>query len=121
LQVASLLGYRPRLDACANCGGPLSSRRLFSAVRGGLLCDNCGPREPGTITLSADALGGLGLLLSRPVQEAGDYVEIRRWGELLRVVDIFLRTHFQKFRGLRSLEVLRALPGAEAESGHAVE
>jgi hypothetical protein len=54
------------------------------------------------------------LLLSRPVIEAGDYVEIKRWGELLRVVELFLRTHFQRFHGLRSLEVLRSLPGAEA-------
>jgi DNA repair protein RecO (recombination protein O) len=117
LQVASLLGYRPRLDACANCGGPLSSRRLFSAQRGGLLCDKCGPREPGTVTLSADALAGLVLLLSRPVIEAGDYVEIKRWGELLRVVELFLRTHFQRFHGLRSLEVLRSLPGDEGNPG----
>src|SRR5262252_5041201 len=41
LQVASLLGYRPRLDACAECGGMLSPRRLFSPVRGGLLCERC--------------------------------------------------------------------------------
>jgi DNA repair protein RecO (recombination protein O) len=113
LQVASLLGYEPRLDACAGCGGALSPRRLFSAARGGMMCDACAAREPGVIALSADALGALALLLSRPVGEAGDYVEIRRWGELLRVVEAFLRMHFERFRGLRSLEVLRALPGAE--------
>jgi DNA repair protein RecO (recombination protein O) len=115
LQVASLLGYRPRFDACANCGGALSARRLFSAARGGMLCDACAAREPGTIALSADALAGLVLLLSRPVTEAGDYVEIRRWGELLRVVEAFLRMHFQRFRGLRSLEVLKVIePGRDA-------
>jgi recombinational DNA repair protein (RecF pathway) len=113
--VASLLGYRPRFDACANCGGALSARRLFSAARGGMLCDACAAREPGTIALSADALAGLVLLLSRPVTEAGDYVEIRRWGELLRVVEAFLRMHFQRFRGLRSLEVLKVIePGRDA-------
>ena len=56
LQVASLLGYRPRLDACAECGGALSQRRLFSPARGGLLCDRCVGGEPGTVALSADAL-----------------------------------------------------------------
>ncbi|HTO92491.1 MAG TPA: DNA repair protein RecO [Candidatus Sulfotelmatobacter sp.] len=110
LQLASLLGYRPRLDACASCGGALSPRRWFSAARGGLLCDSCAAREPGVITLSADALGGLALLLSRPVTEAGDYVELNRWGELLKVVEAFLRTHFDRFHGLRSLEVLKSLP-----------
>jgi DNA repair protein RecO (recombination protein O) len=118
LQVASLLGYRPRLDACATCGGAISPRRLFSAARGGLLCGRCAAVETGTISLSADALGGLALLLSRPVGEAGQWLElgrVRGTGEILRVVEAFLRHHFQRFRGLRSLEVLRSLPGFEAE------
>ena len=117
LQVSSLLGYRPRLDACANCGGVISARRVFSAARGGLLCDACAATEPGAITLSADALGGLALLLSRPVGEAGQWLalaEVRRTGEILRVVEAFLRHHFQRFQGLRSLEVLRSLPGIES-------
>jgi DNA repair protein RecO (recombination protein O) len=115
LQVASLLGYRPRLDACANCGGALSPRRRFSPARGGLLCDGCASAEPGVITLSADALAGLALLLSRPVGEAGEYLELRRSGEILRVVESFLKHHFQRFQGLRSLEMLRSLPGARSE------
>lgn len=110
LQVASLLGYRPRLDACANCDGALSPRRLFSPARGGLLCDRCAASEAGAITLSADALAGLALLLSRPVAEAGTYLELRRAGEIQRVVEAFFRFHFQRFHGLRSLEMLRALP-----------
>jgi DNA repair protein RecO (recombination protein O) len=116
LQVASLLGYRPRLDACANCGGALSPERLFSPARGGLMCVGCGAREPGLVRLSADALAGLALLLSRPVGDAGEFLEVRRTGEILRVVDQFLRHHFQRFQGLRSLEVLRALPGATEEN-----
>ena len=116
LQTAGLLGYRPRLDACANCGGAISPRRLFSPARGGLLCDACVATEPGAVTLSADALAGLALLLSRPVGEAGDWLElseVRRTGEILRVVEAFLRHHFQRFQGLRSLEVLRSLPGSD--------
>jgi DNA repair protein RecO (recombination protein O) len=110
LQVASLLGYRPRFDACAGCGGALSARRLFSPARGGLLCDRCAAAEPGAVALSADALAGLALMLSRPVAEAGQYLELRRAGEILRVVEAFLAHHFQRFRGLRSLEMLRSLP-----------
>jgi DNA repair protein RecO (recombination protein O) len=116
LQTASLLGYRPRLDACANCGGAISPRRLFSPARGGLLCDGCAASEPGAVTLSADALAGLALLLSRPLRDAAvwlELAEVRRAGELLRVVDAFLRHHFQRFQGLRSLEVLRSLPGSD--------
>lgn len=116
LQVASLLGYRPRLDACAQCGNAISPRRLFSPSRGGLLCDACAASEGGAVTLSADALAGLSLLLSRPVRDAGDWLElaeVRRTGEILRVVEAFLRHHFQRFSGLRSLEVLRSLPGSD--------
>ncbi len=61
------------------------------------------------VYLSPDALASLSLLLSRPMLEAGDYIELPRAGELLRVIEDFFRTHFQRFRGLRSLEVLRGL------------
>jgi DNA repair protein RecO (recombination protein O) len=117
LQVASLMGYRPRLDACAGCGAPLSPRRLFSPARGGLVCDRCAAAEPGTIQLSADALAGLALLLSRPVEQAGEFLEVKRTGEIQRVVEAFLMHHFQRFRGLRSLELLRALPGVGEDEG----
>jgi len=109
LQVASLLGYRPRLDACVTCGGELSPRRVFSPGRGGMLCDRCAAGEAGAILLSADALAGLTLLLSRPVAEAGEYLEVKRAGEISKVVEAFLRHHFQRFDGLRSLEMLRSL------------
>jgi DNA repair protein RecO (recombination protein O) len=112
LQVASLLGYRPRLDRCAGCGNALSPERLFSPARGGLLCDECAAGS-GAIRLSADALAGLALLLSRPVREAGEYLEVKRSGEILRVVEAFLRHHFQRFQGLRSLELLRSLTTPE--------
>jgi recombinational DNA repair protein (RecF pathway) len=97
------------LDACAVDGRPVSQRRLFSPGRGGLVCDVCANREGGVIVLSAEALASFSLLLDRPVGDAGEYIEIQRSGELLRVVEDFLRTHFQRFRGLRSLEVLKSL------------
>jgi len=109
LQLASELGYRPRLDRCAVDGKPVSQRRVFSPARGGLLCDGCAAREGGVVVLSAEALASLSLLLSRPLLEAGDYVELPRAGELLRVIEDFFRTHFQRFQGLRSLEVLRGI------------
>lgn len=121
LQVAIAMGYRPRLDACASCGGGLSPRRLFSAARGGLLCDRCAASEPGVVALSADGLAGLALLLSRPVAEAGEFVELRRAGEIQRVVEAFLRWHFQRFQGLRSLEVLRAIEAGGAAPGLAAD
>lgn len=119
LQVAIALGYRPRLDACAGCGAALSPRRLFAPARGGLLCERCAASEPLVIVLSADALAGLSLLLTRPVAEAGDFVPVPRAAEIQRVVEAFLRAHLQRFQGLRSLEVLRSLatPPLAADAG----
>ncbi len=114
LQLASELGYRPRLDQCAVDGEPVSQRRAFSPTRGGLLCDRCAAHEGGVVFLSPEALASLALLLSRPVLEAGEYVELPRAGELLRVIEDFFRMHFQRFQGLRSLEVLRVLEAPEA-------
>jgi DNA repair protein RecO (recombination protein O) len=114
LQVASLLGYRPRLDACAQCGRPLSPERLFSPALGGMLCDPCAAAGGGVVRISVDALAGLSLLLSRPLAEAGDYVEVKSAGEILRVIEAFLRHHFQRFQGLRSLEMLRGLQGPDS-------
>src|SRR5262249_62385752 len=109
LQLASELGYRPRLDQCAIDGRPVSQRRAFSPAGGGLLCAACAGREGGVVFLSPDALGSLALLLSRPLLEAGDFLEVPRAQELLRVIEDFFRTHFQRFQGLRSLAVLRTL------------
>jgi len=117
LQLASELGYRPRLDQCAVDGRPVSQRRVFSPARGGLLCDTCAAREGGVVRLSAEALASLALLLSRPLLEAGEFVELPRAGELLRVTEDFLRTHFQRFQGLRSLDVLRGLDAAPEPPG----
>lgn len=113
LQLASELGYRPRLDACAVDGRPVSQRRVFSPQRGGLLCDTCAAREGGVVLLSAEALASFALLLSRPVTDAGDYIELARAGEVQRVIEDFLRAHFQRFQGLRSLEVLRSVEPGE--------
>jgi DNA repair protein RecO (recombination protein O) len=112
LQVAGLLGYRPRLDACVGCEGELSTRRVFSPSRGGMLCDRCAAAEAGAIRLSADALAGLSLLLSRPLEQAGEWLEVKRSGEIFKVVESFLRHHFQRFEGLRSLDLLRSLDEA---------
>jgi len=117
LQLASELGYRPRLDACAIDGRPVSQRRLFSPARGGLVCDGCAAREGGVVVMSAEALASLALLLSRPVGDAGLYAEVERGPELLRVVEDFLVAHFQRFRGLRSLEVLRSLDAKPFAAG----
>lgn len=51
LRLLTMLGYRPQLEECAACGGPLTARPgqplLFHSGHGGLLCLECGRDEGG--------------------------------------------------------------------------
>lgn len=125
-----VLGYRPELVHCVGCNGAKGnghrgngakvsaiadetpeSRSGFwwSALRGGLLCGRCAAIEPTAAPLSADCRAGLVELLRgnlppslpRPL---GD--------ELARTLDGFLRAHLPRYRGLRSLKVVRELTAA---------
>ncbi len=54
------LGYSPRLDACATCGGELfpngMTRAAFSPAAGGTLCPLCGPSSPDRRSITVNAL-----------------------------------------------------------------
>ncbi len=117
MQAAALLGYRPVLDRCAGCQRPVAREAHFAAERGGLLCANCASREPGAIRLSLAAVADLSRLASADLA-AGPPPPAGRPGELLRILEVFLQAHFQRFTGFRSLELLRELrlPDAEGET-----
>jgi DNA repair protein RecO (recombination protein O) len=79
---------------------------FWSALRGGLLCARCAGTEPTAIPLSADCRAELGELLAGGLITAlprplGD--------ELARTLDGFLRAHLPRYRGLKSLKVVRDL------------
>ena len=46
IKASGLMGYRPVLEECAQCGGALTGRLLFSAKTGGLLCELCSAADP---------------------------------------------------------------------------
>jgi DNA repair protein RecO (recombination protein O) len=106
VQAAGLLGYRPVLDVCAGCGREAGASRAFSAARGGLLCDRCAAHEAAAIRLSAEGLTDLRRLLDH--DWTSETPRTARAGELLRVMEVYLQTHFQNFAGFRSLELLRS-------------
>lgn len=108
MQAAALLGYRPVVDRCAVCSLPLTGHPVFAAERGGLACERCAPGEPGAIRLSVGAAETMRRLLDTDLA-AGPPSPAARSGELLRVLEVFLQTHFQRFAGFRSLELLREL------------
>jgi len=57
IQLLDLLGYRPHLFECANCGREIKAEdQFFSAALGGVLCPACGYGLPGVWNVSVEAL-----------------------------------------------------------------
>ena len=57
LRLLDLLGYRPHLFECANCGKEIKAEdQFFSAAQGGALCPACGVGLPGAWSVSVEAL-----------------------------------------------------------------
>jgi len=113
VQAAGLLGYRPVLDACAGCGRDPGPSRAFAPARGGILCDRCAAQEATGVRLSAEGLAELRQLLQHDWQEPPPRTS--RAGELLKVMEVYLQTHFQRFPGFRSLELLRSFEAPRKE------
>ncbi len=57
VQMLGLLGFRPRLFECANCGETVQPvDQFFSPAAGGVLCPKCGNGLPGAWPVTVDAL-----------------------------------------------------------------
>jgi DNA repair protein RecO (recombination protein O) len=66
LHLLSLLGYRPQLFQCVNCGESIEEQdQYFSAELGGLLCPNCRQVDVKARPISAPAVKVLRFLQSR--------------------------------------------------------
>ena len=57
VRLLDLLGFRPHLFECANCGEPIRPvNQYFSPAAGGVLCPKCGAGLPGVWNVSMEAL-----------------------------------------------------------------
>lgn len=63
VRLMSLLGYRPQLERCARCSALVGSAWRFDVSIGGLLCRECRPSAAHQVTVSADAVRLMRLLL----------------------------------------------------------
>jgi DNA repair protein RecO (recombination protein O) len=85
VRLLDLLGYRPHLFECANCGREIKAEdQFFSASQGGVLCPACGVALPGAWSVSVEALRYLrhfqrsdyaGAQRARPAPEVQSEVE----------------------------------------------
>lgn len=65
LRLLAELGYRPSLEHCVNCGGPLAGSRIrFSPNAGGALCGNCLGEDESGAMVSRGALETMRHLLT---------------------------------------------------------
>ncbi len=84
-----LLGFMPRVDDCASCGGKLPARPAFSPRIGGALCAACAPADPGARLVSAGGLKMLARLAEGTIPLESLNVEGRIGADLRAAFDLF--------------------------------
>lgn len=101
LRVAAMLGYAPRVDACAKCAA--TDVVCFGVQEGSVLCGRCGDSSPSSIAVDTETLALLrslerGSLPRRPGLQACRVFS--------QIVESFLAYHIDRYRSLRSLRGL---------------
>jgi len=57
VRLLDLLGFRPQLFQCANCGREIQPQnQFFSPLAGGVLCPSCGTGLPGVLDVETETL-----------------------------------------------------------------
>ena len=93
MRLLDLLGFRPQLFECANCGKEIvAEAQFFSAALGGAVCPNCGRGLPGLWSISVEALKYL-----RHFQrsEYRDAVRARPEEEVRMEIETVMQGYFQ--------------------------
>jgi DNA repair protein RecO (recombination protein O) len=121
MRLLDLLGFRPQLFHCVQCGNEIQPEdQFFSAAQGGVLCPTCGVNAPGARPISMQALKFL-----RHYQRSS-YSEAKRAHPAsahYREMEILLQYYLTYLleRGLNTPEFLRRvkmdLPGGDQAQG----
>ena len=112
LKTCGLLGYRPEIERCVGCGkttGPMK----FSPQLGGLVCGACAAASWGAAPMSDRALERFRFLSASSltgVSAAG--LSHPSENEIGRMMDAFLGYHVERYKGIKSLQMLRKLGSA---------
>lgn len=139
LRFASLFGFAPSFESCLRCKRPrergaVQRSFLFDPGRGGVLCDQCDPGKVSThlsedfsdavqlnetsirsgrgglIRILPATVGVLERLLSAPLESlSGVELDASVRNEIEETLRLYLRYHFDGFRGLKSTHVLEAI------------
>ena len=109
INYATVLGYRPRLDSCSECGREdLGQEVFFSPKAGGLICSEC---SPGNFGVSRVSRGAIELLKTLLMMEFVKIERIKANPGTRREIERLIRAHlgFRLNRRLKSLDFLEAV------------
>ncbi|NLJ59509.1 MAG: DNA repair protein RecO [Firmicutes bacterium] len=109
IKFATMLGYRPRLESCSECGCETFGREVFfSPEAGGLICNECSLGNSGLSRVSRGAVRVLEALL---MTEFAKIERIKANPGIRREIEKLIRAHlgFRLNRRLRSIDFLEAV------------
>ena len=96
LKLLALAGYRPVLDACAQCGEIGAASYRFLPERGSVICGRCAPGTAG-IGVSTGTLKILEASLDTPLEHLGRLAySAAQIGEARRLLGAFIRWQLGK-------------------------
>ncbi len=112
-RIMDLLGYRPHLDSCVNCGRVIDGpKAVFSSAMGGVLCDLCIHRAGDSIICSMGTLNMLRQLSSWDIKRVR---VLKITGEIKREIGEILRTYIAQRleKKIKSAEFLQSLASVQ--------
>lgn len=120
LRSASLLGYHPQLNYCAECSRPIPQEEtlnwIFDPARGGIVCPGCAAFSDTYIPVSPADLLGLAAYQRASLSEAdGMQLPFEQGQRLLEVMLRFLEYHAGVNSQLKALGFLDKLKRAQSE------
>jgi DNA repair protein RecO (recombination protein O) len=114
MQTMERLGHGPELYLCTSCGQEAGGSTTLSPLSGGVLCAACSRNSPGSLfRTSAEALEILRSYRSEPLEAAGlRTLDPRVRADVGKIIESFLSTQFDSYRGLKSLRLAATLRSA---------
>ncbi len=100
LKMMAVLGYRPHLNRCPVCAGPLPEKNeqsLFSLKYGGLLCGDCRDKDPDVVVVSSETREHIVSSLDTPLArwQTLDF-KMENVKGIARLTELFVAYHLER-------------------------
>ena len=93
MRLLRTVGSLPVVDACADCGGPLSEHVRFSPRKGGAICESCVRPDSDAFSISRGALAIMGRLAGNDGKSPMLRVTGKQSDEIQRAFDEQIKYH----------------------------